>query len=280
MSQPELICAGHVTLDRYGEKNHPGGSVTYAALAFSALGRRVALLSRAGDDFPKNFFPAEVATQIHPASTTTIFENRYDCQGRRRQYLFSCAEALSSVQLPPAWRSPRALFLAPVMGEIHPDDWLSTCRAELVAAGLQGFLREAKEREVLPKFFDVNADWLQGVDLVFLSDDDCQAQPELPARLRSRVKTVILTHQHRGCTVYEGGRDFFLGVYPTKEIDPTGAGDTFAAGFLHALLRGSGIEDAARLGAACASIIIEGTATSQAWRIAREARTRALQIKG
>ena len=41
-------------------------------------------------------------------------------------------------------------------------------------------------------------------------------------------------------------------------MDPTGAGDVFAAAFLLALARGDDPVDAARLGAAAASIVVEG----------------------
>jgi sugar/nucleoside kinase (ribokinase family) len=49
-------------------------------------------------------------------------------------------------------------------------------------------------------------------------------------------------------------------VYPTRAVDPVGAGDVFSAGFFLALARGDSPADAARLGAAAASVVVEGRA--------------------
>ena len=54
------------------------------------------------------------------------------------------------------------------------------------------------------------------------------------------------------------GRTRRVGAYPTREVDPTGAGDVFAAAMLLALSRGADPVDAARHGAAAASVVVEG----------------------
>ena len=41
-----------------------------------------------------------------------------------------------------------------------------------------------------------------------------------------------------------------------KVVDTTGAGDLFAAGFLFGLVRGAGFENAGRLGALAAAVVI------------------------
>ena len=62
-----------------------------------------------------------------------------------------------------------------------------------------------------------------------------------------------------------------MGVYRTDEVDLTGAGDTFAAGFLYRLALGAPVIEAARFGAAAASIVIEAVGAralehlDQAW---------------
>jgi sugar/nucleoside kinase (ribokinase family) len=50
-------------------------------------------------------------------------------------------------------------------------------------------------------------------------------------------------------------------------LDPTGAGDVFAAAMLLALAAGQAPADAARLGAAAASIVVEGVGGEALGRI-------------
>jgi sugar/nucleoside kinase (ribokinase family) len=59
-----------------------------------------------------------------------------------------------------------------------------------------------------------------------------------------------------------------VGIYPAREVDPTGAGDVFAAAFLTGMARGLDPVEAARLGAAAASIAVEGRATESLGRLA------------
>jgi sugar/nucleoside kinase (ribokinase family) len=88
-----------------------------------------------------------------------------------------------------------------------------------------------------------------------------QGQGELLAVLCRLVPTVVLTRGRQGCYVIQGEESTRVGICaPAAEVDPCGAGDCFAAGFLFALARGDPPPAAARLGAACASIIIEGRA--------------------
>jgi sugar/nucleoside kinase (ribokinase family) len=45
-------------------------------------------------------------------------------------------------------------------------------------------------------------------------------------------------------------------VKPERIVDSTGAGDLYAAGFLHGFTQGYSLPDCGRLGAACASEVI------------------------
>jgi len=69
-----------------------------------------------------------------------------------------------------------------------------------------------------------------------------------------------------------------VGTYSTDEVDPTGAGDTFAAGFVYGLARGDDPLRAARLGSAAASIVVEAVGGLAIPRIATEAEDRANSI--
>jgi sugar/nucleoside kinase (ribokinase family) len=99
---------------------------------------------------------------------------------------------------------------------------------------------------------------LAALDVVVLGEDDVRGQGDLVARLAAALPVVAFTHGARGCDVHVRGRATHVGVHPAREVDPTGAGDVFAAGLLLALARGDDPVEAARLGAAAASIVVEG----------------------
>lgn len=68
------------------------------------------------------------------------------------------------------------------------------------------------------------------------------------------LKVIVLKRGSRGCTVFtpEGKED--IPAFEVKEVDPTGAGDCFDAGFLCGQLDGKSLEDSARLAAAVGAL--------------------------
>ena len=77
--------------------------------------------------------------------------------------------------------------------------------------------------------------------------------------LSDTTRAVIITQGERGAAVYTAGNDVVNvpAVPPSDMVDPTGAGDGFAAGFLAGLLKGAAPADSARLGSAVASFVLE-----------------------
>jgi sugar/nucleoside kinase (ribokinase family) len=132
--------------------------------------------------------------------------------------------------------------------------------------------------KVIPRRWSPGREELQGVDVVCLSDEDLIGQGDLLELLCDCVPVVALTHERKGCDIIESGRKTWVGIHPAREVDPTGAGDTFAAGLLFGLAQGKSPPEAARLGAACASIIIEGPAGQGLARMA-EAFQRAKSVQ-
>ena len=290
-ARPVALVCGHATLDRLGGKLVPGGSVYYAAHTLAALGAEVRVVTAAGPDFPGDAFrltpgpgprprpgpgpPAvqvqdqvEVQDQVHagtlsalvlPAPATTVFENVYGPGGRRAQRVLSSAPPLEPSSVPAAWRDPDLLLLAPVLGELDPGAFVRTVRARHVGVCVQGLVRAVRaDGSVVPRRLAPDAG-LAGVAAAFVGEDEAAGQPDLVARLAAAVPIVALTHGSLGCEVIvRGGAPRRVGVHPAREVDPTGAGDVFAAAFLLALARGDDPVGAARLGAAAASIVVEG----------------------
>ena len=257
-SAPVALVCGHVTLDRAAGALVPGGAAYYAGHALRALGARVRVLAGAGADFP----PAALAgldVALVPAPRTTVFENVHAPDGARSQRVLAAAPALDPTSLPEAWRSADLLLLAPVLGEVAPDRFRAAVRARAVGLGVQGLVRAvAPDGAVHQPRWEFDPALLAGVDAAFLGEDDVRGQGDLVARLAASVPVVAFTHGRAGCELVLRGRTRRVGAYPTREVDPTGAGDVFAAAMLLALSRGADPVDAARLGAAAASVVVEG----------------------
>src|SRR4051794_28159298 len=114
---PRLLAIGHVTWDRRPDSEVLGGAVSYASLAARALGWDAAVATSAGPDFdPHRDLPA-VTCFLRRSSATTRFLNTYDPAGQRQQQLGGRASEIDPGIVPPEWRSPEVLLLAPVAGE-------------------------------------------------------------------------------------------------------------------------------------------------------------------
>lgn len=294
---PNALVCGHATLDRIGGALVPGGSVYFAARALAALGAGVRVLTAAGEDFPRDALratpetptPAVAATATPAAAgtidalillsnATTIFENVYAADGRRSQRVLSTAPPLDAARLPAAWRQADLLFLAPVLAEVDPAAFVTAVRARVVGLGVQGLVREVgADGVVSPRRWEPDRAALRGVTAAVLGDDEAAGQPDLAGRLAAAVPIVVFTHGARGCEVIVRGRTWRVGIHAAREVDPTGAGDVFAAAFLLALASGEDPTDAARLGAAAASIVVEGRGGESLPRIG-EAWARAARV--
>ena len=188
--------------------------------------------------------------------------------------------------MPDDWQRPDILYLAPVMNEIDLESWIKNTSAKFTGLGIQGFLRRegdadcgmigAKRVEANPWY--PNVDILRGIDAVFVSENDLTGQASLLEILIEQVPIVLVTKGKNGADLYHHSQSFHVGVHLASEVDPTGAGDCFAAGFLFALAMNKSPADAAKFAAACASLIIEGKA-AQTFSRFNEVDSRARRIE-
>jgi len=73
----------------------------------------------------------------------------------------------------------------------------------------------------------------------------------------AQVPTLVVTRGADGAIAVSAGQRVSVGAEPiARVVDTTGAGDLFAAGFLHGQAQGMGLERSLRLGALCAAEII------------------------
>jgi sugar/nucleoside kinase (ribokinase family) len=99
-------------------------------------------------------------------------------------------------------------------------------------------------------------DWTAGWALCFPNADEARALGGA-GELARRYDLVVLKHGLTGATLHR--RDVApqeVPGRPVQAVDPTGAGDAFAAGFLVARLRGDDDLDAARCAVGAAATVV------------------------
>lgn len=72
--------------------------------------------------------------------------------------------------------------------------------------------------------------------------------------LADQGKIVVLKEGKRGCTVYTKNETIHADAFHIEEIDPTGCGDSFCAGFLSGLIQGKSLREAAVIGNAAGAL--------------------------
>lgn len=70
------------------------------------------------------------------------------------------------------------------------------------------------------------------------------------------IPVVVLKRGAKGCMVFTDQNEIEIPAYTVTEVDPTGAGDAFAGGFVVALLRGMSVVEAARFASAIGALAV------------------------
>lgn len=81
-------------------------------------------------------------------------------------------------------------------------------------------------------------------------------QDACKALLSQGVHIIALKDGAKGSTVYTGNRTLRAPAFTVREIDPTGAGDCYDAGFVYGLLQGWGLEKTARFANALGALTV------------------------
>jgi len=259
---PRLLAVGHVTRDARPGGDVLGGSVTYGALAARRLGWDAAILTSAGPDFEPERELAGIPVFVRRSSATTRFVNEYDGDGRRRQVLTARADDVDTDALPAGWRDPDALMLGPVAGEL--DGFGATgFEAGCVGAIAQGYVREiGPAGRVSLRPWEKPGRDLLGVHVLVLSEHDLPEAEQRALDLLTDVPMVALTRGWRGLTLLTRQGAHEVPTLPRPEVDPTGAGDVFAAAFLVRYHETRDPLEAAAFAACAASCVVEGVGVS------------------
>jgi sugar/nucleoside kinase (ribokinase family) len=227
---PEYLIIGHITRDVVGDGFRPGGSVIYGALTASRLGARTALLTSCGEELTlAELEGVEIINQ--PSDSTTTFNNQYTKQGRK-QFLLDRAADLELDSLPEHWRRAKIIHLAPVAREIDLHTTAGFPQSRLFFS-LQGWLRKW-DRSGLVSTAHLPDLGLENLNPrgAFLSIEDLAGDRSQLHRLRDLFPLLFLTLGMAGAELYWKGKMTLIRSQPVEEMDPTGAGDIFAAAFI------------------------------------------------
>jgi sugar/nucleoside kinase (ribokinase family) len=259
---PDYLVIGHVTQDVVAPGTfRAGGTATYAALAAWGLGRRVGVLTSTAPDLA--LFPEAPAVMVQrrPAAATTTFENIYT-DGHRRQYVRATAELLTRADLPTGWERAPMVHLGPIAQEVDTS-LLDAFPQAILGVTPQGWLRHWDGDGLVSAVpWASAATILQRADVVVLSPEDVGGDQLQLERYRSLAKVMVLTVGCQGCIVYTEGREERVPAYLVDEVEPTGAGDVFAAAYLIRLYETRDVIEAARFANSAASFVVEGLGTS------------------
>ena len=248
------------------------GCSTNFALALARLGEKVTLVGTIGKDrgaeFERAMAHEGIVTVMSEANQTGGFAlHYYDEYGNRTLDVLGRAGAIDFV--PPGIAESRAVLIGPILGETS-FDLVRRVRAATKGTFVldpQGLLRRERDGaiehvkpegiEELIGLFDVVKP--NELECRVLTGIDPRKDAQTPARMLYDwgAKLVVITLAEQGAVVYDGTTFTRIPAYPADCIDATGAGDTFAAGFVFGYLQGLTPVECAFWGTATASIMIE-----------------------
>lgn len=263
MAAPDFLVVGHLVRDLAALSEaegtaggwRPGGTALYAALVAARLGLRTAVLTSAASDVDIAALLPGVEVVCLPSPATTAFRNVYR-RGRRHQYVRAVASPIGAEALPPPWREAAIVLLGPVIGEVDPA--LAACfPGALLGLSAQGWLRRLDARGRVRQGDPAQLEHLlPHASAVFASRED--ASPQAAAAWARQVPIVAYTEGERGARLWHRGQELWVPALPARTVDPTGAGDAFAAAFLVRWRETGDALQSGRFAAACASLVVEG----------------------
>jgi sugar/nucleoside kinase (ribokinase family) len=216
-------------MDRTPKGSIPGGTAIFASRVAKALGCRVAVVTSSAADLDhESLFPGIQFKNV-PAPVSTVFENTYH-EGGRQQRVHSVAHPIESKHIPKSWRRASIVHLAPIADEIDPGV-IELFTNGLVGLTPQGWFRSwDDEGVVFAKSWQQAEESLPLAASVIMSLEDL-ADPNELTIFRERARILVLTEREAGCRVYCRGEERQFRAPAVHEVNPTGAGDIFAAAF-------------------------------------------------
>lgn len=284
-----LLCVGSVAFDAietpFGHTDKiVGGAGSYISLAASYFANQVQLVSVVGDDFPTAFIELlnskgvdTLGLQIIQGQKSFFWKGRYHNDLNTRDTLVTELNVLADFDpvLPPSYRKPEFLML----GNLAPDVQMKVIsqipvRPRFVALDTMNFWMDTamdQLNEVITK-----------VDVLMINDEEARQFTQQHSLVKAAktllaqgLRYLVIKKGEHGALLFHGNDVFFAPALPLEDVfDPTGAGDSFAGGFMGYLTntRDIGFDNLKRAviyGSAMASFCVERFGTERLVHISR-----------
>lgn len=219
-----------------------GGSATYVAYAASNFVKPVQQISIVGYDFPKEEMEELKKRGVHldgveivPDKKSFFWSGRYHEDMNSRDTLVTDLNVLADFdpKVPDSYQGADFLML----GNLHPSTQLNVIqelkqRPKLIAMDTMNFWMDS----AMPQLKIV----LRYVDMLIINDAEARELTGLfslvkaaKAIMEMGPKYLIIKKGEHGALLFHGQEVFFAPALPLEDVfDPTGAGDTFAGGFM------------------------------------------------
>lgn len=244
-----LLVVGSVALDSihtpFGEVDDAvGGSAVYFSVAASLLAP-VQVVGVVGSDYPMAELDRLSGRRIDWSGVERAdgesfrWRGKYSFDLQSRETLETRLGVFAQFRpkLPVAFGSAQYLFLGNIDPELQLGVLDQVRSARLVACDTMNFWIEGKRPALL--------ELLKRVDILMVNDSEARelAQDWNIHRagrwiLQQGPKRVVIKQGEFGALLIEPERTFYVPAFPMEEVfDPTGAGDSFAGGFMGYLAR-------------------------------------------
>ena len=219
-----------------------GGAATYICLSSSFFTKKLNLVSVVGEDFPKETIQMlkekNVNTkglQIKEGEKTFFWSGKYHNNMNTRDTMDTQLNVLENFEpiVPEEFKDSEFLMLGNLMPSVQKKvlDQM-TKRPKLIVLDTMNFWMDL--------FMDDLKEALKEVDVLTINDEEArQLSGEYSLVKAAKVilamgpKYLIIKKGEHGALLFNNKEVFFAPALPLEEVfDPTGAGDSFAGGFI------------------------------------------------
>ncbi len=247
------------------------GCSTNASLVVAKLGEQAYLVGTIGPDYAERLkFELDtwnINYHLFPSKQTGGFNLVYDNRGNRELSILGIADPIPAFS--DGYDNVDFILLGPILGEVSVD-LLNIIRQKTLAPVLldpQGLLRVLRSGEIVHELTEefvklaplatiIKANELEAKIITGINPRN---NPEGAVRSLHGFgcKTAIITLAEAGSVIHDGNQIYYIPPYTTTAIDPTGAGDTYAAGFMVRYLETNDLVAVGCFASAVASIMVE-----------------------